>query len=121
TISLVKFANHIFFLCFTLLPSGVLGQNVVSDVSQLSGCLASMIAVFFIASRLYSKVRENHVPLSLHRLTHVILSLVAHGTNLIPIRKARPLERVRSIVLKTEPRSPDNLKEEEEEKISTKY
>ncbi|KAF8247195.1 hypothetical protein K440DRAFT_661584 [Wilcoxina mikolae CBS 423.85] len=84
------------FLLLLCLPT-VSGQNVISDLSGISGALSAMIAALFIASRLTSNIYV----VSVRQMAASLLSSNPRLGFLVPQRDARHSEYITDIELTT--------------------
>jgi hypothetical protein len=88
---------HVIILLVFLCPATVSGQNVISDLSGISGALSVMIAALFIASRL----KSNIYIVSVRQMAASLLSQNPRLGYLVPQRQARHSEYITDIELTT--------------------
>jgi len=88
---------HVIILLVLLCPATVSGQNVISDLSGISGALSVMIAGLFIASRL----KSNIYIISVRQMAASLLSQNPRLGYLVPQRQARKSEYITDIELTT--------------------
>ncbi|KAF8536824.1 hypothetical protein BDD12DRAFT_807456 [Trichophaea hybrida] len=89
--------GHVIILLVLLCPATVSSQNVVSDLSGISGALSVMIAALFIASRL----KSNIYIVSVRQMAASLLSQNPRLGYLVPQRPARHSEYITDIELTT--------------------